>query len=98
VGYLVSALFPCDRGAPALGSLRQCVHTSGAAVEYAGGSLALLSLSQSMGEPLGIAGCIVALAMLALLFQSPIRGLIQRIAESCLFGGLALSLWWSGAT
>jgi Protein of unknown function (DUF998) len=99
IGYVVAALFPCDPGSPASGSSRQALHNLGGAVEYLGGAFALLRLAESFGLPFRAAGFVVFGAAVALSVTTfaPIRGLVQRIAEICLFGGLAFSLWRIGA-
>lgn len=98
IGYLVAAVFPCDPGSPLSGSSRQAIHNLGGAVEYLGGAFALFRIAEHIGQPFRVAGFIVmglAIAISVPLF-SPVRGLLQRIAELCLFGGLALALWHSG--
>ncbi len=92
-GYLIAAFFPCDPGSPISGSLRQAIHNLGGAVQYAGGALALFRISESLGGPFQIAGLVAGIAMLLLSFPHRYRGLVQRIAETCLFGGLLFSLW-----
>ena len=93
VGYLGAAVFPCDPGSPASGSARQGMHNLAGGVEYVGGGFALLTLAKDLGDPFRIAGFIVLGAAVALTVMpaSPVRGLIQRIAELCLFGGLTLA-------
>lgn len=95
IGYLVAAVFPCDPGSPLWGTPRQVLHNLGGAIEYAGGALALWRIGESLGQPFRAAGLIVGGAAIALSIQSfaPVRGLIQRFAECCLFGGLTLSIW-----
>jgi len=80
-GYLIAALFPCDP------------HSLGGAIEYAGGAISLVWLSESLGPVFRVAGLAVGIAMVGLSFESGLRGLIQRIAEASLLGGLGLSLW-----
>lgn len=93
VGYLVAAIFPCDPGSPLSGSVRQGVHNLGGAVEYAGGALSLFTLARESTSPqiFQAAGGVVFAALLLLSFPNPWRGLVQRIAETALFGGLALA-------
>ncbi len=92
-GYIVGGLFPCDPGSPLVGSPRQSVHNLAGAIQYGGGALSLMCLSDSQGQIFRAAGFVVATAMFGISFESRFRGGIQRIAEMCLFGGLALSLW-----
>ena len=95
IGYLVAAVFPCDPGSPLWGTPRQALHNLGGAIEYAGGAFALWRIGESLGQPFRAAGLLVWGTAIALSIQAfaPVRGVIQRFAECCLFGGLALSLW-----
>jgi hypothetical protein len=94
IGYLTAAAFPCDPGSPLSGSFRQGIHNLGGAAEYIGGGLALLKLSQILGQVFGFAGLVVLSSAVALSMPGiPIRGLVQRAAEFCLFVGLAGAIW-----
>ena len=95
IGYLVAAAFPCDPGSPLWGSPRQALHNLGGAVEYIGGALALLRLSETLGQPFRIAGFVVLGGAIALSIPgiAVVRGVIQRVAELCLLGGLAVAIW-----
>lgn len=97
IGYLGAAAFPCDRGAPLSGSARQALHSIAGAVEYVGGGFALMMLAESFGQPFRIAGFVVLGTAVALSVPHPVRGIIQRVAETCLFGGLFLAAWRVGA-
>lgn len=99
IGYIGAAAFPCDPGSPLLGTRRQVLHNLAGAVEYAGGGFALMNLSQSFGQPFKAAGFVVLGTVLALVVlpSNSVRGIIQRIAETWLFGGLALAAWRVGA-
>lgn len=99
IGYVGAAAFPCDPGSPLLGTARQFFHTIAGAVEYAGGGFALLRLAESFGQPFKAAGFIVLGTAIALSVMSAntVRGFIQRVAEACLFGGLALAVWRVGS-
>lgn len=90
VGYLVAAIFPCDPGSPLSGSFRQVIHNLGGGVEYAGGTFALFTLAREAATPapFQIAGALVMAGVIGISFASPWRGLIQRVAEAALFGGL----------
>lgn len=96
IGYIGSAVFPCDAGAPLYGTVSHTLHFFAGAVEYIGGGIALMTLAESLGEPFETVGYIVIGIAIALSFPHPVRGLIQRIAEICLFGGLALAAWQVG--
>lgn len=93
-GYLVAAAFPCDAGSPLSGTWRQAIHNLGGGVEYIGGAFALLRIAERFGQPFRALGFIVFGVAIAISVQSfnPVRGLIQRLGELCLFGGLALAL------
>jgi len=99
IGYLVAAVFPCDRGSPFSGTNRQAIHNLGGAVEYLGGAFALFRVAGHFGQLFQDLGFIVLCVAIAISVPQlfPARGLIQRVGELCLFGGLALALWHSGA-
>lgn len=94
-GYIVAALFPCDAGSPVSGTWRQAVHNLGGAVEYIGGAFALMGIAAHAGEPFSTLGIVVLGAAIAISLAplAGIRGLVQRVAELCLFGGLALAIY-----
>jgi len=99
IGYLGAAAFPCDPGSPLSGTTRQFLHNLAGAVEYAGGGFALIALAEHFGQPFKIAGFVVLGSTIALsvISSNSVRGIVQRIAEICLFGGLALAVWQVGA-
>ena len=94
VGYLVAAVFPCDAGSPLSGTWRQAMHNLGGFVEYIGGAFALLRIAEHGGQPFKVLGFVVLAVAIAISVQSfgAVRGLIQRVGELCLFGGLALAI------
>ncbi|MEM7353536.1 MAG: DUF998 domain-containing protein [Acidobacteriota bacterium] len=107
LGYLLAAVFPCDAGAPLVGSWRNQVHNLIGGFEYLGalGGLDLLHRSLedfSQWSQLGLASQvafqIVLLGFLGTLWPSPFRGLAQRIGEGAIFGWLAFAGWsvWIG--
>lgn len=98
VGYLGAAAFPCDPGSPMSGSTRQLLHNVAGAVEYAGGGFALMRIAERYDQPFRLAGFIVlgSVVALSVLSSNSVRGLVQRVAEACLFGGLALAAWRVG--
>jgi len=100
VGYIGAALFPCDPGSPMSGSGRQAVHNLAGAVEYIGGGFALMAIARDSGQPFKLAGFIVlGVAIgLSILPARAGRGILQRVAETCLFGCLGLAAWRLGAT
>lgn len=93
--YLGAAVFPCDPGAPFGGSARNQVHNVAGGLGYFGGGAALMEFARRFedvdhlhslavaSKPLGGA---VFLALVAMSFPSPLRGLLQRVAEAILFG------------
>ncbi|MBZ0089824.1 MAG: DUF998 domain-containing protein [Thermoanaerobaculia bacterium] len=93
IGYLVAAVFPCDPGSPMSGSARQAVHNLGGGIEYFGGGVALIVLGETLGRGFAAAGVIVLASALLLSFPFGWRGLVQRVAEACLFGGLLAAVW-----
>jgi hypothetical protein len=99
VGYAGAAAFPCDPGSPMYGTARQALHNVAGAVEYVGGGVALMKLAEGAGQPFKAAGFVVlgTAVALSVLPSNSLRGIIQRIAEACLFGGLALAAWQAGA-
>ena len=98
IGYVGAAAFPCDPGSPMMGTVRQSLHNVAGAVEYAGGGFALMTLAESLGQPFQAAGFVVLGSVIALsvLSSNSVRGLVQRVAEASLFGGLALAAWRVG--
>ncbi|MDJ0812513.1 MAG: DUF998 domain-containing protein [Woeseiaceae bacterium] len=93
IGYGVGAIFPSDPGSPMIGSSRQAVHNLGGAIEYLGGALSLFWIAETSGPAFRVLGFVVAASAILVSFESPVRGAIQRIAESCLFLGLLTALW-----
>lgn len=95
IGYLGAAVFPCDPGSPMHGSVRQAVHNLAGAIEYLGGGLALMVLAEDFGTGFRMAGFGVFMATFALtvLPSTTLRGLVQRIAETLLFGALFWVAW-----
>jgi len=98
LGYLVAVAFPCDKGSPLWGSARQSVHNLGGAIEYIGGALALIELEPVHGAAFRTMGIAVFASAIALSVQAfaRVRGLVQRVAEACLFGGLVYAVYRSG--
>ncbi|NOT33622.1 MAG: DUF998 domain-containing protein [Candidatus Eisenbacteria bacterium] len=94
VGYLGSAIFRCDPGAPLSGSWRHALHNLAGGVEYVGGAFALWKLAEPFGPLYHVLGVVVALAIAVLSLEAlhPWRGLVQRLAEAALFFGLGFAL------
>lgn len=95
IGYVTSALFPCDPGSPVFGSLSQMIHNYIGGIEYVGGSIALWHLGGSESSAYFRATSIyVGVATVALVMPRlwRVRGLVQRVAEIGLFVALAASI------
>ena len=95
VGYVGAAIFPCDPGSPLSGSARQAIHNLAGGIEYIGGGFALMTIARDLGQPFKLSGFIVfgtAIA-LSLIPSGAGRGILQRVAEACLFGCLGLAVW-----
>ena len=92
-GYLIAAAFPCDPGSPLSGTPRQAVHNLGGGIEYVGGGFALIAMAEASGPAFRWAGYAVLVAAGAIFFMPPgsPRGLVQRVAEAALFGGLLVA-------
>lgn len=98
-GYVGGALFCCDEGGPAVGSWRNAAHVLFGYLEYFGAAAGFITLAEAVDSepswaPIGFVaaggGYIVGLCLLGIAFPHPFRGLVQRIAEAIIFGGLAL--------
>jgi Protein of unknown function (DUF998) len=99
VGYVGGGIFRCDPEAPFIGSWRTTLHNIFGALEYVGAAGAFLTLERSafwspLSEVMSPAGGIVFLCFAGISFPHPFRGLIQRIAETIIFGGVVLIGWW----
>ncbi len=94
VGYLVAAVAPCDAGCPTAGSTRNSIHLAAGATEYLGGAVALTAMAFAEHPAYAVPALLVIGASVAL-GRSSVRGhrgIVQRVAEVALFGGLAVSL------
>ncbi len=97
MGYVMSAFFPCDPGAPFFGSWRTLVHNVLGFIDYEGTGIGFLLISRSFAKRNApvleiaflIAGALVllCLALFSLEATFPIRGAIQRVAEVIQFFG-----------
>jgi hypothetical protein len=98
-GYVGGGIFRCDPDAPFLGSWRTTLHNLFAVLEYFGAAAAFMELKRSeVWEPLSdvmsYAGGVVLFSLAPLGFAHPFRGLVQRIAETIIFGGIVMIAWW----
>ena len=91
-GYLSAALFPCDSGSPLGGSWRQGLHNLGGAVQYLGGALALMLIAETHGPVFRLTGLAVGAIAILISFPGPVRGALQRAAETLLFSALISAL------
>lgn len=94
-GYIVAAFYPCDPGSPLSGSARQSAHNLGGAIEYIGGAVALAALAwraPRYRRAFFVAAILVTATAIGVSVPEwfDVRGLIQRIGETALFGGLIL--------
>lgn len=100
LAYAVSALFPCDPGAPISGSLRNSVHMLFGAAEYL---LVPIGVYLSTWAGLNLSGPLAvfilavfiwaALLLMLLPILAPWKGVIQRLAECTLFVAVAYVTW-----
>ena len=98
-GYVGGGVFRCDSGAPFAGSWQNTLHNIFGAFEYLGAAAAFLQMKRSefwspLSEVMSSAGGLVFFCLVGLSFPNPLRGLIQRIAEATIFGGIVLIGWW----
>lgn len=93
--YVGAAFFPCDPGSPLSGSARQAAHDLAGAVGYIGGGFALMTIARDLGQPFQLAGLVVlgSAVGLSIVPANAGRGILQRVAEPCLFGCLGLAAW-----
>ena len=103
LSYGGAAVFPCDPGAPAWGTWRNQLHNLGGALGYGGSAAALIELKRTFEDlpaltPLasvtGAFGMAVFFGLFLLSFESPVRGLVQRLMETLLFGWMLLMGAW----
>jgi hypothetical membrane protein len=97
-GYAMSAIFPCDSGAPFFGSWRTQIHNVLGFIDYEGTGIGFLLAARycsrrNAGFPAVaflIAGSLVLLCLALLSVEATfrVRGAIQRIAEVIQFTGV----------
>ena len=101
VAYVSSAFAPCELGCPSTGSLSQNVHNLLAVITLLMTTLGLVFLSRNDRlAPATKAGWLVLAATFITLYTFALvpevaewRGLLQRLAEGILYGGLCLVSW-----
>lgn len=103
VSYVGAAVFPCDAGAPFWGTWRNQLHNLVAAVGYFGAGAGLIELGRAFEDLASLSGLAavtgalgkgVLLGIFALSFDSPVRGLVQRVIEAAVFGWMVLLGGW----
>lgn len=97
-GYVISAFFPCDPGAPLFGGWQTQVHNVFGVIDYEGTGIGFLLVSRHFARrnviiqavAFLVAGALVliCLALLSLENAHYIRGAIQRVAEIIEFVGV----------
>ena len=101
VAYVSSAFAPCELGCPSTGSLSQNVHNLLAVITLLMTTLGLVFLSRNDRlAPAKKVGWLVLAATFITLYTFALvpevaewRGLLQRLAEGILYGGLCLVSW-----
>lgn len=99
LSYVAAAMFPCDPGAPMIGSWRNNLHNTFAGIGYLGAAAGMIELGRSMediaalapvAEVSRLAGQVSIFGVFALSFPSPVRGLVQRALEGVFHGWMVL--------
>lgn len=102
LAWIGSALFPCDLGCPAQGSLAQDLHSLLALFTYSGTGLGVILLACVPGlrlwQRLGWLLLVVLWFGLFVAMLTPelgsVRGLLQRSGEALMYGSQAAVGWW----
>lgn len=95
-GYWVAAVFPCDHGAPMMGSVSNKIHNVAGLLEYLGAGFGLILMGV---EPLNhstlpqisvyliLSGSVILLSLVMMILPpfTSIKGLVQRLAEASFF-------------
>ena len=97
-GYVASAFFPCDPGAPLFGTWRTLAHNAAGLADYGGTAIGLLLASRCLARrraqpeaaALAVGGAFGLLCLILLCLPSafPVRGAVQRVAELAQFTGV----------
>lgn len=90
VGNLGAAFVPCDAGCPAVGSPQQGWHNLIGLLQYGVGGVALCWLGRWQPRYVWAGGVVLACLFLMGGAGAAVRGLLQRVAEVCLFGAMPL--------
>ncbi|GEL71759.1 DUF998 domain-containing protein [Myxococcus virescens] len=103
VSYVGAAVFPCDAGAPFWGTWRNQIHNLVAAIGYFGAGAGLIELGRTFEDTAMLSNLAMLTAALGkgvlagifvLSFESPVRGLVQRLIEATVFGWMLLVGVW----
>ncbi|WAM22906.1 DUF998 domain-containing protein [Myxococcus sp. NMCA1] len=103
VSYVGAAVFPCDAGAPFWGTWRNQVHNLVAAIGYFGAGAGLIELGRAFEDVSRLSALAIVTSTLGkgvlagifvLSFESPVRGLTQRVIEAAVFGWMVLVGVW----
>ncbi|WP_250655416.1 DUF998 domain-containing protein [Alkalimarinus coralli] len=95
-GYIIAAFFPCDAGAPVLGSVSNQIHNVAGVFEYLGAGFGLILMGAAPVDALGLrvwngylilSGSVILLSLVLLILPlfKRTRGLLQRVAEASFF-------------
>lgn len=95
-GWVGAALFPCDRGAPSFGTVRNHLHNLTGGGSYLAGAAGLFEMGRALEASHSVlsmtaqaSGSVVLVGLLLVsLSELPWRGLIQRVMETLLHGWL----------
>ena len=92
LSYLLSAIFPCDPGAPAVGSWKTLIHNIVGASCYAAMLYQLKELADTQSEwwaTMGLTSLSLFLVSFFVGWPRNWTGLLQRLAEVCVFLNIA---------
>ena len=98
-GYVGAAIFPCDPGAPMWGTWRNNLHNLLAGLGYFGACAGMIELGRSMEDVAALRaiadvsqfmGQAAFIGIFLLFFDSPVRGLVQRLLEAAFYSWMLL--------
>ncbi len=99
VGWIGAAIFPCDRGAPGFGTLRNILHNLAGGGAYLAGAAGLIEMGRALEDThyflstsaQALGPTILLGVFLISLPGLPVRGLLQRLMEAILHGWLLVA-------
>jgi len=99
LGYVGGGVFRCDAGAPLAGSTANTLHNLFGAGEYLGAAAAFSMFRSGaywawLTEILPYLSAAIVVCLWGISIPNPFRGLVQRVAETLIFGGIVLIGWW----